>query len=174
MKIRIILPAALTICCLSALLIAPSSINAQNNVVIFGPNRDSTLPYTTRTKRPGARLNTYSFFAKLPNNKAVAELQVIYPQGFRGIFDESIEIVNRQTKKKYAIQETIVDKEVGSIRYVFKEAIAAAPNNELELIVTGVSNPSDSGMYRIQAQALGTEANPLFKFLGQWLVDIYN
>jgi hypothetical protein len=174
MNIRGILPAALTICCLSYLGIAPLSVKAQNNIVIFGAGRDSTLPYTTRTKRPGARLNTYSFFAKLPSNKAVAEFQVIYPQGFRGIFDESVEIVNRQTKKKYDIQETIVDKEVGSTRYVFKEAIAAAPNNELELVVKGVSNPSDSGMYRIQAQALGTEANPLFKFLGQWLVDIYN
>jgi hypothetical protein len=29
-------------------------------------------------------------------------------------------------------------------------------------------------MYRVQVQALGTEANPLFKYLGQWLVDIYN
>jgi hypothetical protein len=171
---RGILPATLTICCLAYFGIAPLSVPAQNNVVIFGAGKDSTLPYTTRTKRPGARLNTYSFFAKLPTNKAVAELQVIYPQGFRGIFDESVEIVNRRTQKKYDIQEVIVDKEAGSTRFVFKEAIAAAPNNELEVLVRSVSNPSDSGMYRIQAQALGTEANPLFQYLGQWLVDIYH
>ncbi|NJM27698.1 MAG: hypothetical protein HC856_04685 [Pseudanabaena sp. RU_4_16] len=61
-------------------------MQAQNNIVIFGSGKDSTLPYKTRTKRPGARLNTYSFFAPLPSNKAVAELQVIYPQGFRGDF----------------------------------------------------------------------------------------
>ncbi len=172
-----ILPAALTLCCLACFdLVTTSfmSVQAQNNIILFGSGKDSTLPYKTRTKRPGARLNTYSFFAPLPSNKAVAELQVIYPQGFRGIFDDSVEIINRRTQKKYDIQETIVDREVGSTRFVFKEAIAGAPNNELEVIIKGVSNPSDTGMYRVEAQALGTEANPLFKYLGQWLVDIYN
>ncbi|NJL43199.1 MAG: DUF2808 domain-containing protein [Pseudanabaena sp. SU_2_4] len=127
MKMRGILPAALTLCCVACFDLATISVQAQNNIVIFGSGKDSTLPYKTRTKRPGARLNTYSFFAPLPSNKAVAELQVIYPQGFRGIFDDSVEIVNRRTQKKYDIQETIVDKEVGSTRFVFKEAIALHP-----------------------------------------------
>jgi hypothetical protein len=98
MKMRGILPTALTICCLACFDLSITSVQAQNNIVIFGSGKDSTLPYKTRTKRPGARLNTFSFFAPLPNNKAVAELQVIYPEGFRGIFDDSVEIVNRRTQ----------------------------------------------------------------------------
>jgi len=147
---------------------------AQNNIVLFGPNQGSTLSYVLRTNRSGARANSFSFTAKLPTSKAVAELQILYPEGFASIFDpENIKIINRRLDKVEEIERVIIDPEVRSIRFVFKQPIAGFVGQEIEINASGVTNPSKSGMYKIEAQALGTEANPLFQYLGQWLVTIY-
>lgn len=173
MKVSYVLAATLTVLSMATALIVPSTVKAQNNIVLFGSGQDNTLGYKVRNKRPGARQNAYSFFAKLPN-KAVAELQIIYPQNFRGVFmADNVMIMNRRSQKKYEIRETIVDRDTNSIRFVFQEPIAALPNQEIEILVQNVVNPDNSGMYRVEAQALGTEANPLFQYLGQWLVSLY-
>lgn len=147
---------------------------SQNNIVIFGPNQDSTLAYVIRTTRPGARSNSFSFSVNLPTNKAVAELLIYYPEGFGQVFNpENVTIINRRTDKTEEISEAIIDRELRTVRYVFKQPIPGYPGQTLELRASGVTNPSKTGMYRIEARALGTEANPLFQYLGQWLVTIY-
>ncbi len=148
---------------------------SQNNIILFGSGKDTTLPYRTRTQSPGAQLNSFYFYLPLPSNKAVAEIQIRYPQEFRSAFGsgEKVSIRDRGSKASYKIREIIADRELGSVRFVLAEPIPAKPNQQLELYVASVSNPTESGMYRIEAQALGTEANPLFQFLGQWQVSIY-
>ncbi|MDX1977747.1 MAG: DUF2808 domain-containing protein [Pseudanabaenaceae cyanobacterium bins.68] len=151
-----------------------TAIHSQNNIVIFGPNQDSTLAYVIRTPRPGARANSFSFSLNLPAAKAVAELLIYYPEGFGQVFNpENISITNRRTDKTEEISQAIVDRELRTVRYVFKQPIPGYPGQTLEINASGVTNPSKSGMYRIEARALGTEANPLFQYLGQWLVTIY-
>jgi hypothetical protein len=175
MKTRLLWLIAATLLPLSALAIALpiSPVKAQNNIVLFGAGKDATLGYKVRNKRPGARSNTFSFFAKLPN-KAIAEIQIVYPEGFRGIFNASnVVMLNRRSQKKYEVREVIIDREVGSARFIFQEPITPLPGQELEILTEDVTNPNNTGMYRIQAQALGTEASPLFQYLGQWLVSIY-
>jgi len=173
MRIRLTRLIAATLICLPSIDLPIFPAKAQNNIVLFGSGQNSTLGYKVRNKRPGARSNTFSFFAKLPT-KSIAELQIIYPEEWRGIFSaDNVTILNRRSQKKFEVREAIVDREVGSARFVFQEPIAATSGQELEILVDGVSNPNNSGMYRIQAQALGTEANPLFQYLGQWLVSLY-
>ncbi|CAN1213142.1 DUF2808 domain-containing protein [Tumidithrix helvetica PCC 7403] len=177
MKISTLLVSTLTCATISAFPISfliPSSAQAQNNLVLFGAGKDATLGYVIRTTRPNGRLNSIRFFAPLPKNKAVSELQVLYPQGFGSAIDpDNVEIVIRQTQQKINVREVVVDREVRSVRFIFQEPIASKPNQDLEIIANGVTNPSNSGMYRFDVQALGTEANPLFVYLGQWLVTIY-
>ncbi|MEE3716870.1 DUF2808 domain-containing protein [Tumidithrix elongata RA019] len=177
MKISTFLVSTLTCASLSAFPVAlftASSAQAQNNLVLFGAGKEATLGYVIRTTRPNDRLNSINFFAPLPKNKAVSELQVLYPEGFGSAIDpDNVEIVIRQTKQKVKVREVLVDREVRSVRFIFQEPIASKPNQELEIVATGVTNPSRSGMFRFEVQALGTEANPLFQFLGQWLVTIY-
>jgi hypothetical protein len=149
-------------------------LSAQNNIVLFGPNQGSTLSYVLRTSRSGARANSISFTAKIPTSKAVAELQILYPEGFGGVFNpENIKIINRRTDKVEEIERAIIDPEIRSVRFIFKQPIAGFVGQEIEISASGVTNPSKSGMYRVEAQALGTESNPLFQYLGQWLVTIY-
>ncbi|HAN46194.1 MAG TPA: hypothetical protein DCQ32_06535, partial [Cyanobacteria bacterium UBA8156] len=62
-------------------------LQAQNNVVLFGPNRDNTLSYVLPNRRPGVRGGRYRFFPSLPSDRAVAELQILYPAPFRGVFN---------------------------------------------------------------------------------------
>jgi Protein of unknown function (DUF2808) len=165
--------------CLGLAIAAPlglvlEPLSAQNNIVIFGPNQGSTLSYVLRTNRPGASSNRISFSAKLPTSTAVAEIQILYPEGFGGIFNpENISIINRRTDKTLEIERAIIDPEIRTVRFVFKQPIEGFIGQEIEINAQGVTNPSRSGMYRIEAQALGTEANPLFQYLGQWLVTIY-
>ncbi|NJK59714.1 MAG: DUF2808 domain-containing protein [Oscillatoriales cyanobacterium SM2_1_8] len=153
---------------------ALSQTLAQNNVVIFGPNRDATLSYILPNRRPGVRGSRYRFFAPLPSDRAVAELQILYPAPFVGVFNpERITVLDRRTQKPYTVERAIADPSIGSLRLVFAEPIPAAPNRDLELAIADVSNPRQTGMYPIEVRALGTEANPLFQYLGQWLVSIY-
>jgi hypothetical protein len=145
---------------------------AQNNLVLFG-NRDNVLGYRTRTSRPRAALNFYTFYVPLPRNKAVAELQIIYPNGMASIFNpDRLEIRDRRSGKVYSTMERIVDEQVGSVRLVLSEPIPSQAGQELEITAEGVTNPP-SGMYRVRVSVMGTEANPLFFSVGQWLVSIY-
>ncbi|MFN3360840.1 MAG: DUF2808 domain-containing protein [Pseudanabaenaceae cyanobacterium] len=142
----------------------------QNNITLFGEG-PPPLAYTTRTKRAGARLNYYNFFLRLPNRQ-VAELQLVYPEGLGGLFqDDSIEVFDRLTDKKIPVQEVRIDREGRGVRLIFAEPIPGT-RKELEIRITGVNNPPQRGMYQVVVQALGTEANPLFQTLGRWLVDI--
>ncbi|MGQ9865342.1 MAG: DUF2808 domain-containing protein [Pseudanabaenaceae cyanobacterium] len=149
-------------------------LQAQNNVVLFGPNRDNTLPYLLPNRRPGVRGSRYRFFVPLPRDRAVAELQILYPAPFLGVFNpDRLTVLDRRTQKPYPIERAIADPSIGSLRLVFAEPIPAAANRDLELAIVDVSNPRQTGMYPIEVRALGTEANPLFQYLGQWLVSIY-
>lgn len=157
----------------SSITMVPSPAKAQNNFVLLGAGKDATLGYIIRTNRAGARLNTVNFFAKLPKSKAIAEIQIQYPQGFGNIFSpDNIRIIDRNSRQEIDIKEAAIDREVGTVRFLFKEPIPSSNNREIEIISSGSSNPSSSGMYRINLQALGTEANPLFQFIGQWVVNI--
>ncbi len=154
-------------------LFEPQSVQAQNNFVLFGGGKDSTLGYTIRSNRTSARLNAINFFAKLPKSKAIAEIQIFYPEGFASVFNpENVKIVDRNSRNIIEVKEAISDREIRSVRFVFKEPISASKSREIEIVSLGGSNPPNSGMYRIELQAIGTEANPLFQYIGQWLVNI--
>ncbi|MBD2178794.1 DUF2808 domain-containing protein [Pseudanabaena sp. FACHB-1998] len=158
---------------LGSITFAPQSVKSQNNFVLLGSGKEAALGYTIRTNRANARLNTINFFVKLPKSKAIAEIQIQYPQGFGNVFSpDNIRVIDRNNRKEVEIKEASIDREVGTVRFLFKEPIPSSNNREIEIISSGVSNPSQSGMYRIDLQALGTEANPLFQFIGQWLVNI--
>ncbi len=145
---------------------------AQNNVVIFG-SRENVLAYRIRTSRPRAAQNFINFYAPLPRNRAVAELQIIYPKEMASIFNpDRLTVRNRRTQAEYAVREMLVDEEVSSLRLVFNTPIPAQAGQELEIISEGGTNPPP-GMYQVRLNVLGTEANPVFVVLGQWLVSIY-
>ncbi|AFY71872.1 hypothetical protein Pse7367_3639 [Thalassoporum mexicanum PCC 7367] len=157
----------------TASMLKPSVAKAQNNIVLFG-NKENNLPYVIRNKNPGASRNYIKFYATLPDSRAVAEVQIVYPQEFRSAFvPRKLTVRNRRSKEEYEVRDISVDRELNNIRIEFVEPIAALPNQEIEIVAKSVTNPRHAGMYRIEVQALGTEANPLFQYLGQWLVSIY-
>jgi hypothetical protein len=158
---------------LTALILKVPAASAQNNMVLFG-NKENNLPYVIRNKNPGAASNYIRFFAPLPAGKAVAEVQIVYPQEFRSAFaPRKLTVRDRRTKEEYEVRDISIDPALNSVRIEFVEPIPAIANQELEIIAKGVTNPRHAGMYRIEVQALGTEANPLFQYLGQWLVSIF-
>jgi hypothetical protein len=164
---------SLSVCGLATLSLKVPTVLAQNNMVLFG-NKENNLPYVIRNKKPGASRNHIKFYAPLPEGRAVAEVQIVYPQEFRSAFvPRKLTVRDRRSKEEYEVNDISVDSELNSVRIEFKEPIAASPNQELEIAAKSVTNPRHAGMYRIEMQALGTEANPLFQYMGQWLVSIY-
>jgi hypothetical protein len=164
---------SLSVSGLAALSLKVPAAAAQNNMVLFG-NKENNLPYVIRNKNPGAASNYIRFFTPLPEGKAVAEVQIVYPQEFRSAFaPQKLSVIDRRSKEEYEIRDISIDRQLNSVRIEFMEPIPASPNQELEIISKGVTNPRHAGMYRIEVQALGTEANPLFQYLGQWLVSIF-
>jgi hypothetical protein len=149
-----------------------TSVQAQNNVILFGRDRENILPYRVRNSRPQAAQNFFNFYVPLPN-RAIAELRIVYPQPMASIFHpDRLEVRNRRTGQVYATSEVIRDEEVGSVRFVFQQTISAQLGQELEIISSGGTNPP-AGMYRVRVHGLGTESAPVFISLGQWMVSIY-
>lgn len=147
-------------------------LSAQNNMVIFG-ERDKVLSYRSRTTRPHSTQAFYAFHVPLPRNRAVAEVQIVFPVEMLSIFQpDNLEVQDRRTGRVIEVSEKVLNEETGSVRLVMKQPIAAQAGQELEIISSGGTNPS-GGMYRVSVSVLGTDANPLFLAVGKWLVTIY-
>ncbi|MBD2104655.1 DUF2808 domain-containing protein [Leptolyngbya sp. FACHB-261] len=148
----------------------PSQSAQAEGWVLFGPSRDTTLDYDLINERPNARSVTLRLFMPA-QDVASTELQVNYPDAYIGLLrPELVRVYNRRSRQEIPLQEATNDAESGSLRFTFKDPVAAGV--PLELRVVGLTNPSRPSIYRLQARLLGTEANPLFRYVGQWLVTI--
>ncbi len=157
-----------TVTGLGGLLIPPPSAHAEG-WVLFGPDRDRTLEYNLFNPRPTGRGNLRLFVPS--QNIAISELQINYPDNYgRLIKTDHIQVFNQATGQPIATQEIVSDPDIGSLRFSFTEPIPAG--TRLEIRFNQIINPAISSIYRFQARILGTEANPIFRYIGQWFVTI--
>ncbi len=151
-------------------ILAPTQSAQAEGFVLFGPGRDSTLGYSIRNGRPSARGEYLRLFIPA-QDVAATELQLNYPEAYNQYLrPDLVRILNQRTRQEIRVQQATNDPSTGSIRFAFAEPVPSGV--PLELRITGLTNPSSPGMYRLQARLLGTEANPLFRYVGQWLVTI--
>jgi hypothetical protein len=168
MRMRLVGTIALCVLAFTAPM-APSM--AQSGFILTGPkDRDTVLSYRLRNDRARATLNSMEMY--LPAQKlAVRQMQMILPDGYSGSIDTNrVELFNKDTGVGFPLEEVAYEKEDLTLTLSIKDPIPAG--TPLSIRLSNTANPDSNGIYRIRARALGTERNPLFRYIGDWYVSI--
>ena len=99
----------------------------------------------------------------------VSQITVMYPDYFDGSFDlEDIEV---EVEGEEVVLESVDwDEQNYELRFNPVEPIPA--NSSVEIIMSNVRNPRDSGFYYFHAVALPTEDVPIRRYIGTWVIGI--
>jgi len=149
-------------------LVMPHSAEAQSGLVITGSEGVPVLSYRLDFGGVRSRLDRYRLTIP-PQNVAVAEVQINGDRNFDGRIDpESVrlEVEGRPVE----LDQVYWNEEFRSLEVVARQPIAAG--QEIRLVLSNVRNPSSAGIYRVEARVRGTEPNPLFRNVGNWLITI--
>lgn len=120
-------------------------------------NRSSTDRY--RLKIPGAKINRLG----------AAQIQITYPNYFKGKFDDkAVEVIVGD--KSIPIQSAKWDKERQSIQIDLAQQLKT--KGEIEVVLSNVQNPDSSGMYYFSCQVKSSADFPLARYVGTWIVSI--
>jgi Protein of unknown function (DUF2808) len=144
---------------------------AQSGFILTGPkDRDTVLNYRLRNDRARASLNSMEMY--LPAQKlAVRQVQIIFPDGYSGRIDPSrIDLLHKETGAAIPLEEAAYEKEDLTLTLSLKDPLPAG--TPLSIRFSNTANPDNGGIYRLRARALGTERNPIFRFIGDWYVSI--
>ena len=143
-------------------------VRAQSGFVLSGAaDRDRVLRYSLDD---GTARSRDRYKLTLPAQEvAVAEIQVSFEQKFDGNIDPDRVRVEVE-REEVEVDEIFWSPEFNSLEVVMADPIPAG--QRMQVIMPGARNPSDTGFYRIQGRVLGTEANPIFRYVGEWIVSI--
>ncbi|WP_071590736.1 DUF2808 domain-containing protein [Synechococcus sp. PCC 7336] len=132
------------------------------------PNREEILRYSLDFGGLVRRLDRYRL--NIPaQDVAVAEVQANFDARFDGTVNP--EQVRLEVEgEPVDIDEVFWSEEFKSLEVVLEEPVAAG--QRMKLVLSRTRNPDRPGFYRIQARVLGTEANPLFRYVGVWVLSI--
>lgn len=157
--------------CLLTGLPAISLAQGMPGFTIFGgPDRGNQLNYRLDYGKSGMSGDRYRL--RIPSKKvtlAIAQLNISYPDYYKGEFDQK-DIKVRVKDKTIELAEVIWDKENRFIEIYPKEPIAAG--NNVEVVLSNVTNPSPGGMYNFNVRIRTPGDVPLLRYLGTWLLSI--
>lgn len=141
---------------------------SQSGITLSGVEEGEELRY--RFDFGGVRGRRERYRLEIPaQNVAVSELQLNFESSFDGSVDPEkarLEVEGQVVP----LGEIFWDDSIKSLEVQIAEPVAAGQN--MELILSEVRNPRNGGFYRVQARLLGTEPNPIFRYIGIWILDI--
>lgn len=145
---------------------------AQSGFCLIGCAKDSDYILNFKVQEKIHDFTTDRYWLWIGQQKtAVVEIQVIPDDSFDGEFDTgSLEVNGRTSGTSYKIEGTTWDKEQRALTVVLAKPIPAA--DEIEIIINRVHNPSAEGIYKLNARVLGTEPNPVYRYVGTWALTI--
>lgn len=158
-----------TVAVASSLLI-PASVSAQGGIVITGGGDAEVLGYKLDFNGKRRILDRYRLKFP-PQDVAVSEVAISFEEKFDGKVNPD-QVRLEVEGKSVPLREVSWDPEFKSLEVATEEPIDAG--QEMKLVLSRVRNPRSNGLYRIYARVLGTEANPLYRFVGLWIVTIGN
>ncbi len=150
-----------------SLLLLPSA-RAQSGFVITGSEGVPVLSYRLDFRGIRGQLDRYRLKIP-PQNVAVAEVQIKADSNFDAVIDPK-NVRLEAEGKPVELAEVYWNEEFRSLEVVARQPIAAG--QEIRLVLSNVRNPSAAGIYRVEARVRGTEPNPLFRKVGNWLITI--
>jgi hypothetical protein len=136
--------------------------------VITGSEEVPVLKYKLDFNGVRNRLDRYRL--DIPaQDVAVAEIVVSGEPNFDGKVDPN-EVRLEVEGKSVELASVYWDEQFRSLEVVAKEPIASG--QKMRLVLSNVRNPSNPSDYRFTGRVLGTEANPLFRTVGNWIISI--
>ncbi|WP_287130311.1 DUF2808 domain-containing protein [Candidatus Cyanaurora vandensis] len=152
-------------------LLAGPGLAQQGGFILFGPkSSEQVLSYRSLKDRAGAQQSGLDLFLQ-PQKVAVRQIQILFPERFKSSFDPSqIEMVDQESGTVFAIENAQIDAEAKTLTLIARDPIPASV--PLTLRLRNITNPRSPGIHRLRARLLGTEPNPIYRYVGDWYITI--
>jgi len=139
--------------------------------VLFGPkSADQVLTYRSLKNRAGAQQGGLDLYLK-SQKVATRQIQIQFPEPFKESFDpNAVELVDQESGTAFAVESTQVDPDARLLTIIAKDAVPASV--PLTIRLRNVTNPRSPGIHRLRAKLLGTEPNPIYRYVGDWYISI--
>ena len=120
-------------------------------------NRNTVDRY--RLKIPGSKVNRLG----------AAQLQITYPDYYKGKFDDkAVEVF--VGNKSIPVQSVEWNRESQTLQIDLAQRIKT--KNDIEVVLSNVQNPDGGGMYYFTCQVKSSSDFPLARYIGTWIVTI--
>jgi Protein of unknown function (DUF2808) len=120
-------------------------------------NRNATDRY--RLRIPGSKINRLG----------AAQIQISYPDYYKGKFDEKgVEVFVGE--KSIPVEAVQWDKENRVINIDLAQRLKT--KNEIEVVLNNVQNPDSGGMYYFNGSVKSSKEFPLARNVGTWILSI--
>lgn len=116
------------------------------------------------------------YYLNVPRQSiAVAEYYITYPQSYRGELDaNAVEVVRSRTRgkdqQKFRVGEAVLDRENRQLRIALIDPVPA--DTPVDIVLSNVRNPRNSGMYFFNLQVLSPGDIPLPRQVGTWVITL--
>jgi hypothetical protein len=156
---------------LLASLLVTSPVLAQSGFVLFGAkDQDYILNYHLSKDRVGSQSTTYELQLK-PQKVAVRQVQVILPDRYLHSFDTNlVELYSPDGNTPFPVAYTQLDPDNSTLTVAAKDPIPSGI--PITVRFKNVTNPRSPGIFKLRARLLGTEPNPLYRYVGDWYISI--
>ncbi len=154
--------------CLLLGLVSAAPVLAQSGIVLFGADGNLVLDYRLSKNRVGSQQTTYELRLK-PQKVAIRQFQIQFPDRWSKSFDTNrLEILGAGTS--FAVDYAQLDPETRSLIIGAKEPVPSGVAVTLKF--KNVTNPRAPGIHKLRASLLGTEPNPIFRYVGDWFISL--
>jgi len=143
---------------------------AQSGYCLIGCARDRDYILNYRIQERIHDHNADRWHLYIPEQKtAVRQVQILPEEAFNGAFNTgAVEISLRRSGKTIKLEGTTWDGDERSLTIALAEPVPAG--EEIEVVLSQVQNPTFEGLFKFNGRVLGTEPNPIFRYVGTWTI----
>jgi hypothetical protein len=166
-----LLPCLVLTGCLVATIPAAVRADSLPGFTLFsGVERGDQLAYRLDS---GNRSTTDRYHLRIPgakiNRLGAAQIQISYPDYYKGTFDEkNVEV--RVEDKSIPVSAVQWDRERKTLSIDLAQQVKT--KGEIEVVLNNVKNPDGAGMYYFNCQVKSSVEFPIARYVGTWILSI--
>jgi Protein of unknown function (DUF2808) len=161
---------ALTSCLVAVVPVAVRADSLPGFTLFSGVDPSNQLSYRLDS---GNRNATDRYRLKIPGSKinrlGAAQIQISYPDYYKGTFDEKgVEVFVGE--KSIPVEAVQWDRENRTLNIDLAQRLKT--KNEIEVVLSNVQNPDGGGMYYFNCNVKSSKEFPLARTVGTWILSI--